>query len=101
MISMISALRLIESTPKIKLYEHSFDDASTLHKSIKTYEPAFVARRNKVIKLVTGNPLSIREIAKILGFTISTITNDILALVNSCDIVNISKKGRIRLVVAA
>ncbi len=147
MISMISAIRLINSSPKVKLDDssrgkrtrygndvvhkalemcrqnqnygfvgkalgvsrntvrdwvkkYSFDDASTLYKSIKTYEPAFVARRNKVIKLVTGNPLGSCEISKILGCDSSTIRNDILALINSCDIVNVSKNGNVRVVVA-
>jgi len=147
MISMISALRLIESSPKVKLdgssrgkrtrYDnnvvhkalemcrqnksfrevsealgmssntvsdwvkaHSFDDVSTLYKEIRTYEPAFIARRKKITKLVTKNPLGSCEISKILGCTSSTIRNDILALINSCDIVNVSKNGNVRVVVA-
>ena len=147
MISMISALRLIESNPKVSLDDssrgkrtrygndvvhkalemcrqnknygfvgkalgvsrntvrewvskYSLDDKSTLYKEIRNYEPAFVSRRKKITKLVTKNPLGSCEISKILGCTSSTIRNDILALINSCDIVNVSKIGNVRLVEA-
>ena len=94
------ALGMSRNTVRNWVETYSLDDVSTLYKEIRIYQPAFIARRKKITKLVTKNPLGRCEISKILKVTSSTIGNDILALINTGDVVNVSKIGNIRVVVA-